>query len=62
MVEELYNWIKKRPEAIGVLMNIAEGEMAVGREELVSELEKTSLIKRGKLTVLGQFVYAKFRQ
>jgi len=62
VVEELYNWIKKRPEAIGVLMNIAEGEMAVGREELVSELEKTSLIKRGKLTVLGQFVCAKFRQ
>lgn len=61
MVEELCNWIRKKPEAIRVLMNIAEGGEAVGREELVSELEKMSLIKRGKLTVMGQFVYAEFR-
>ena len=61
MAEELYRWIKKRPEAVYVLENIAAGREISRGEEMVSELKAMSLIKEGKLTILGDLVHAKLR-
>ena len=61
MAEELYRWIKKRPKAVHVLESIATGTEILHGEEAVSELESASLIKEGKLTILGDLVYAKLR-
>ena len=59
MADELYTWIKKRPEAVYVLENIAAGREILHGKEKVSELESVSLVKEGKLTILGDLVYAK---
>jgi len=57
MVEQLSTWIKKKPDAINALKDIAEGKEIIHEPELISELEKMSLLKDGKLTVLADFVY-----
>lgn len=56
VADELYKWIEKKPEAINILRNIAEGREAAHRKEQISELEKRSLLKEGKTTVLGDTV------
>jgi len=61
MAEELYKWIKKRPRAVYVLENIAAGREISRGEETVSELEAMSLVKEGKLTILGDLVHAKLK-
>ena len=58
VVEELYWWVKKRPNAINTLKQIASGEV-VYEKDLISELESMCLIKYGKLTRLGNLVYAR---
>ena len=62
IVEELHSWIKNRPRAIHALREIAEGKKTAYREDLVSELESVGLVKQGRLTMLGEFVYVKLRQ
>lgn len=57
IVEQLVTWIKKKPDAINALKNIAEGKDMVHKPEIISELEKMSLVNNGKLTVLADFVY-----
>lgn len=59
VAEELYTWIKKRPKAIRVLKSIAAGKEILYGKELISELEKLSLIRGGKLTISGDLVYLK---
>jgi len=62
MVEELYRWIKKRPKAIYVLKKIAARKEIVNGKELISELESMGLTRQGKLTLLGDLVYARLQQ
>lgn len=62
MVEELYRWIKKRPKAIYVLKKIAARKEIVNGKELISELESVGLTRQGKLTLLGDLVYARLQQ
>lgn len=62
VAEELYRWIVKRPKAINVLKKIATGKEIVYGKELISELESMGLIKQGKLTLLGDLVYARLQQ
>ena len=44
------------------LKNIAAGKEILHGKELISELESMSLIKQGKLTILGDIVYEKLQQ
>ena len=62
VAEKLYRWIKKRPKAIYALKKIAARKKIVNGKELISELENMGLIKQGKLTKLGDLVYARFQQ
>ena len=54
---ELYEWLKKRPKALNVFRAIAAEEEIAAGEELISELESLGLVKKGKLTKLGDVVY-----
>jgi len=54
--EELYHWIKGRPELVDLLVKFATGKDVSNNEELLSELEGKSIIKRGKSTILGDIV------
>ncbi len=60
--EELYNWIKERPEAVDILVNVVTGKDASNDKELLSELEGKSLIKQGKSTILGDIVYRRLQR
>jgi len=60
VAEELYGWLRERPKAIHAFKSIAAGEEIVDGEELISELENMSLIKQGKLTLLGELVAGKY--
>jgi predicted transcriptional regulator len=62
IVEELYEWIKKRPKVIHVLEEIAKGAKIAHGKELISELESKILIKQGKLTLTGDFLYERLRK
>jgi len=62
IVEELYEWIKTRPKAIHLLEEIAKGTKIAYGKELISELERKSLIKHGKLTLTGDFLYERIRK
>ena len=59
--EEHYNWIKKRPEAVEIFVNVVTGKDVSNDEELLSELEGKSLIKQGKSTILGDIVYRRLQ-
>ena len=59
VVEELHNWIKKTPESINVLQNIAKGKTIIHGKELLPELEKKRLTKQGKITLLGLLINQK---
>lgn len=60
--EELYNWIKERPEAVDVLVNIVTGKDISNDKELLSALEGKSIIKQGKSTILGDMVYWRLKR
>lgn len=59
--EELYNWIKKRPEAVDILVNVVTGKDVSNKKELLSELEGKSIIKQGRSTILGDIVYRRLQ-
>jgi len=60
--EELYNWIKERPEAVDILVNVVTGKDFSNDKELLSELEGKSIIKQGKSTILGDIVYRRLQR
>lgn len=62
VVEELHDWVKKRPGAVHALKNIAAGKKTAHEEDLTSEFESRALTRRGKLTLLGLFVNEKLRK
>jgi len=62
VAEELYRWVEKRPKAIDALKKTAARKKVVYGKELISELESMGLIRQGKLTVLGDLVYARLQQ
>ncbi len=61
-VEKLYGWVKKRPNAINAIKKIAAGEKLENQKELISELESRALMRKGKLTILGRYVYSILQQ
>ncbi len=62
LIEELYRWVEKRPEAIRVLKALSEGKEITYGDELIPKLESMNLIREGELTVLGDFVVAELRK
>ena len=62
VAEELYRRVKKRPKAFYALKKIAARKEIVNGKELILELESMGLIKQGKLTKLGDLVYARLQQ
>ena len=60
--EELYHWIKGRPELVDLLVNVVMGKDVSKDEELFSELESKSIIKQGKSTILGDIVRRRLQQ
>ena len=62
VVDEIYKWLRKRPDAIDIIRNLARGkEIAIDRE-LISELESVGLIRKGKLTRVGDIVYTRLQR
>ncbi len=59
---ELYEWLRKRPKAVNVLRRTAVEEEVAAGEELISELESLGLMKKGKLTKLGDIVYGRLSE
>ena len=57
-----YRWLKERPEAIDALKNIVTRRKIINGKKLISELEDMGLIRQGKLTILGDIVYARLQQ
>lgn len=57
VIEELCKRVMKRPETFQILEGITKGEEILNGEELISKLENISLIKQGRLTALGEYVY-----
>jgi hypothetical protein len=62
MAEELYEWIRNKPEALYVLESIAAGRDILHGRDCVPELERRLLVKEGKLTILGDLVRARLRR
>lgn len=62
VVDEIYEWLGKRPEAIKVIRNLAKGKEIVINKELISELESAGLIRKGKLTRVGDIVYTRLQR
>jgi hypothetical protein len=56
LADELFWWVKKSPNLIRILTQIATGE-TVDHNEATAELEQQCLIKDGQLTLLGNNVY-----
>lgn len=57
-----YRWLKERPKAIEVLRKIASGKEIKNGKELISELENMHLVMQGRMTILGDIVYARVQQ
>ena len=62
MAGKPYRWLKERPEAIEVLKSIATKKKITNGKKLISELENMNLIMQGRLTILGDIVYARVQQ
>jgi len=62
MAGKPYRFLKERPEAFDVLRSIAERKSIVKGKELIPKLEKLGLTRQGKLTILGDIVYARLHQ
>lgn len=62
MAERPYMWLKERPKAREVLKSIATGKKVIERKELILELEDIGVVRHGKLTILGDIVYARLQQ
>lgn len=62
MAGKPYRFLKERPEAIDVLRSIAERKRVVKGKELIPKLEKLGLTRQGRLTILGDIVYARLHQ
>lgn len=62
VAEELYGWLKNRRDAIALMRNIAKGKDSVINKELAAELESAGLIRKGKLTMLGDILYSRLQR
>jgi len=57
VIEELYGWVKERPEVIQIFERIVRGQEIKYNKELIPKLESMGLIKKGSVTRLGDIVY-----
>lgn len=62
VIEELYRWVKERPEAIQILEKIVKDKEIKDNKELIQKLESMGLIKQGSMTNLGNIVYRRLQQ
>lgn len=57
-----FRLIKENPKAIEMLRKIATEKKVIGEKEIIIELENMGLLREGKLTILGDIVYARLSQ
>lgn len=61
VMDELSDWVGKKPRVVDVLRRVDSGKKAIVGEELLPELQAKHLIKHGKLTGLGKKLYEKLQ-
>jgi predicted transcriptional regulator len=62
VIEELYRWVKERPEIIQILERMLRDQETKYNKELTEKLESMGLIKRGSVTRLGDIVYRRLQK
>jgi predicted transcriptional regulator len=62
VIEELYRWVKERPEVIQIFKRMVKDQRVKYNKELIPKLESMGLIKQGSMTRLGDIVYQRLQQ
>ncbi len=62
VIEELYRWVKERPEVVQIFERMVRDQEIQYNKELTAKLESMGLIKQGSVTRLGDIVYRRLQQ